>query len=220
MRSIRLLVVLLAAGAAADAAEAQTSPRLRQGSVPAPRAEAYGGGQVMLELTIDPAGRVTAADALVATPPFTDAIADVVRLWRFEPATTIIEDRLTPVAARVLLVAVFRPPSLYAGPAPGAVPQRHGTPSGDLPRPDSLAMPAYPPTAVGDGLVLVEIEMNGRDGAHSARVLTPPSGFDRAALDAVNGWRFDPPARPATAVPLFVYAILGFRAPVAPAARP
>jgi TonB family protein len=132
----------------------------------------------------------------------------------------MIEDRLTPVAGRVLLVAVFRPPSLYAGPAPGAVPQRRGTPSADLPRPDSLAMPAYPPTAVGDGLVLVEIEMNGR-GAHRAhRVLTPPSGFDRAALDAVNGWGFSPPAGPATADLRFVYAILGFRAPVAPAARP
>jgi TonB family protein len=213
MRSIGLLAVLLAASVA-GVAEAQTSSRLRQGFVPAPRGEAYGGGQVVLELMIDPAGRVTAADALLATPPFTDAVADAARRWRFEPATAIIKERLTPVASRVLLVAVFRPPSLYAGPAPGAEPQRHGTPSDDVPWPVSLAMPAYPPTAVGDGLVLVEIEMNRRGTARGAYVLTPQSGFDRAALDAVDGWRFTPPARPAIAEPLFVYAILGFRSPV------
>jgi TonB family protein len=79
-------------------------------------------------------------------------------------------------------------------------------------------MPAYPPHATGSGMVLVEIEMNARGEPRGYRVLTPVSGFDDAALDAVRAWRFQAPRVVETPEPLFAYAVLGFRAPLAPAA--
>ena len=114
------------------------------------------------------------------------------------------------------MAAVFRPPSLYAGPAPSPSPRDVAGPSPYVPYPKALAMPAYPPTAVGSGLVLVEITMTAGGEPRDFRLVSPVSGFDVAALDAVRKWRFRP--APATDVPdrVFVYAVLGFRTPLAP----
>jgi TonB family protein len=160
---------------------------------------------------------VTRVNRLRATPPYADALARAAGAWRFEPATAVIGERRSSVPAQVLVVAVFRPASLYAGPAPGALPQVRGLPSPRLPQPDSLAMPAYPPTAAGNGIVLIEIEMTAGADPRGSRILSPASGFDHAALDAVRAWRFSPPRGADVAGQVFVYAVLGFRAPLVPA---
>jgi hypothetical protein len=67
-------------------------------------------------------------------------------------------------------------------------------------------------------MVLIEIEMNARAEPRGYRVLSRGSGFDDAALDAVRAWRLRAPRAVETPEPLFVYAVLGFRAPLAPAA--
>jgi TonB family protein len=79
-------------------------------------------------------------------------------------------------------------------------------------------MPAYPAAASGNGTVLIEIEMTGRAEPHAWRVVGPASGFDAASLDAVRAWRFDAPQAPDAPDPLYVYAVIGFRAPLAPVA--
>ena len=81
-------------------------------------------------------------------------------------------------------------------------------------------MPAYPPTATGSGIVLVEIEMTARTEPRGYRVVSPASGFDGAALDAVRAWRFSTPRTVHAPEQVFVYAVLGFRAPLAPATPP
>ena len=81
-------------------------------------------------------------------------------------------------------------------------------------------MPAYPPTATGDGIVLLEIEMTALVHPRGYRILSPASGFDGVALDAVRAWRFRPPRAVDVPEQLFVYAVLGFRAPLAPATPP
>jgi TonB family protein len=77
-------------------------------------------------------------------------------------------------------------------------------------------MPAYPPTAIGDGVVLVEIDMSAQAKPCGYRIVGPASGFDAAALDAVRLWRFGAPQAADAKDRLFVYALLGFRAPLAP----
>lgn len=212
--AVAIAAVLLSASPDAIAGQLPTAPRLREGSLPAQIPNALGGGEVVLELTVDPGGGVTRVDRLRATPPYTDLVADAAAAWKFEPATVMIEGRLSTVAASVLVVAVFRPPSLYAGPAPGVPPQELAAPSLRLPRPASVVMPAYPPMARGDGIVLVEIEMSGRAERRGNRVVGRGSGFDAAALDAVRAWRFDAPRNPEGGDRLFVYGVLGFRTPV------
>jgi TonB family protein len=76
-------------------------------------------------------------------------------------------------------------------------------------------MPAYPPNARGDGVVLVEIEMTARAAVRDYRVVSEKTGFDSAALDAAKAWRFSPP-RTEASDRLFIYVVFGFRTPIAP----
>ena len=212
-------VSVLPAGIAAATGQTVTAPRLRAGRVPATTLFALGGGEVVLELTVGATGRVTELKQIRATPPYTDLVSDPAATWQFEPATMAVEGRTVPVAAPVLVAAVFRPPSIYAGPTAGTPPRTTGVPSPRLPRVESMVMPAYPATSVGDAVVLIEIEMTRSAQPVAYRILGPASGFDDAALDAVRGWRFTAPRDPDLPERLFVYAVAGFRTPVAALSR-
>jgi outer membrane biosynthesis protein TonB len=190
-------------------------PRLRDAVVPALPVQAYGGGEVMLELMVAPNGSVTAVEALRTSPPFTELVTQAASAWRFSAGTTLVDGRVTPVSAPVLVVASFRAPTIYAAPAPGALPASRGAPSARVPQLASLLTAgAYPPNARGDAVVIVEIEMTRLAAVRGYRIASPPSGFDAAALDAARAWRFAAPR--ATDVPdrLYVYGVLGFRHPV------
>jgi hypothetical protein len=217
--SAALVALILSAAVGAALEQRSTSPRLRESHLPAQIPQAFGGGEVVLELTVDSRGGVSRIERLRVTPPYADLLANAAAQWRFEPAMVPIEGRATSVAASVLVVAVFRPPSLYAGPAPGVPAQLLGAPSPRLPRVESIVMPAYPPRATGDGIVLVEIEMSGHAERRSYGIIGPSSGFDTAALDAVRSWRFDAPQAADAPDRLFVYAVVGFRTPLAPGTR-
>ena len=219
-RVLTVLVLVLATTISTADTQVATSPRLREDGLPARIPEAFGGGEVVLELAVDSSGAVTRVEHLRVTPPYADVLAHSAAAWRFEPATELIDGRTAAVPARVLVVALFRPASFYAGPAPGIPLQVRGLPSPQLPHPDSLVMPAYPPTATGSGIVLVEIEMTARAEPRGYRVVSPASGFDGAALDAVRAWRLSTPRALKAPDQVFVYAVLGFRAPLAPATPP
>jgi TonB family protein len=206
------LILSVAVGVAIE--DRSTSPRLRESRLPAQIFQALGGGEVVLELSIDSRGAVAQVDRVRVTPPYADLVADSTAEWRFEPAIVTFEGRATAVAGSVLVIAVFRPASFYSAPAPGVAPQVLGAPSPRVPRVESIAMPAYPPTATGDGIVLVEIEMSRRAEPRNYRIVGPTSGFDAAALDAVRTWRFGAPQPPDVPDPLFVYAVVGFRSPL------
>jgi outer membrane biosynthesis protein TonB len=207
---------MLSATVGAAVEQRSTSPRLREGRLPAQIPQALGGGEVVLELSIDSRGAVTQVERVRVTPPYADLVVNSAAEWRFEPATVMLEGRTIAVAGSVLVVAVFRPASFYAGPAPGVAPQVLGASSPLVPRVESIVMPAYPPKGTGGGIVLVEIEMNSRADTSSYRIVRPASGFDAAALDAVRAWRFGAPQTLDVPDPLFVYAMVGFRAPLAP----
>ena len=198
-------------GAAGD--QTPTSPRLVDGHVEQAIPRAFGGGEVVLELTVDSAGAVAEVARVRATPPYLDFAVKSVGSWRFTPATAVVDGRVTAVAAAVLVVAVFRPPLVYAGPAPGPRAQIVGALSRRVPSVDGVALPAYPPMAIGDGVVVVEIEIR-RGEAPNYRIVGPASGFDAAALDAVRSWRFVPPRDSSVPETTFAYAVLGFRAPL------
>jgi outer membrane biosynthesis protein TonB len=215
-----IAAVVLSATVGAAIEQGTASPRLREARLPTQMPEAFGGGEVVLELTVDPRGTVTRVDRVRVTLPYADLVASSAVEWHFEPATVVIDGRPTAIAAPVLVVGVFRPPSFYAGPSPGVPAQTLHAPSARLPRLQSVAMPAYPPTATGNGIVLVEIEMTGRAQPRTYRIVGPPSGFDTAALDAVRAWRFEAPQFADASDRLFVYAVVGFRAPLAPDTRP
>ncbi|MGE3889184.1 MAG: TonB family protein [Vicinamibacterales bacterium] len=208
--SIPILAVALSA-----TVEDVKAPRLKgAGALPRAAQLAVGGGEVALELFVGNDGAVAKVEVLTSTPPFTDAVTAAVRGWQFDPAQDTIDKQLVAVPGRVLVLAAFRPPAVYASPAPGGPTQVLGRPSAALPQPGALTMPPYPPKVFGDGTVLVEIEMSAAGAPREYRILGSKSGFDAAALEAVRSWRFGAPSLSRVPDPIYVYAIVSFREPV------
>jgi len=199
--------------------------RLRNGTVPPLPALATAGGQVLLELTVSPAGRVAEVRALVTTPPFTDFMVRAVRDWQFQPAEEETEAlRGSPastrsrqqVASKVLAVGVFRQPTLV-GPTLGEIPKGVAPASDEMAFPVNLGTPPYPVTARDPGVVLVEvrIDLDGHVGDAAAVTAAPP--FDALAVQAARESEFRPARVRGQPVMTRAYLVFGFAAPVGPA---
>ena len=208
---------------AASPAHAQLEPaRLRSGATPTlPLSNVVGSGQAWLLVSLNAEGVVTSIDTLSVTAPFDDIVRAAVRRWTFSPATEDGEPLTS--GSEVLVVAIFRPPSLHTLAAPS---QPRGTPGSNprpapVPIPVATAMPVYPTNAVGSGTVIVEAEVTLDGAVGAAAVIRSHPGFDRSALDAARRWRFQPATRNGRPVPSVAYLVFGFREPavVSPARR-
>ncbi len=224
MRGFVLCAALaLTAGAAQRAGvDAYRPARLADGSPPAsPGLAIAGGGEVLLEASVDAQGRVSHIDRLRVTPPYADMVANAVENWRFTPAEAFAErEGKRLVDSRVLVAALYRAPALYSGRTVGEVPKDVAKPSVSIPMPDELLAPSYPPNGSGDATVLLEVEVGADGVTKDVRVVHSGGGFDSAALQAVQRWTFRP-ARSADEGPLpsFAYVIVGFRQPIQPGIR-
>jgi TonB family protein len=196
---------------AAQTTDTFVSARRLSGALPStPSPRVIGWIEETLEIVVDATGRVAGTTPLRASPLPADPLVPAVTGWRFRPA--VEQGRAVP--SRVLVAAVFRPPQLYNTPTLGEPPVDRAPPSGEVPFPISTAAPPYPPLAVGDGVVLVEVRV-GLDGrVREPRVVTAASGFDPPALDAAGRWAFRPARRNGRAVEAYAYLLFGFRQPV------
>ena len=202
-----------APGAAQTVGGAFVPARRLSGSLPAPPApNVVGWTEEMLEVVVGATGRVQRLRPFRATPMPADAIAPALADWLFRPA---VVDRNRAVESRVLVAAMFRPPQLYDAPTLGTPPADLAAPSDEIPFPVESRRPRYPPLAVSDAVVLVEV-LVGLDGrVRETRIISGDPGFDQASLDAARGWRFRPARWNAAVVEAYSYLIFGFRRPVA-----
>ena len=224
MRGILLCaaLALMGAGIQKGTEESYRPARLADGSPPAsPAITIAGGGEVLLEVSVDAQGRVSHIDRLRATPPYTDMVAEAVENWRFTPAETFSErDGKRLVDSRVLVAAIYRAPALYNGRTVGEVPKDIAKPSISIPMPEELLPPSYPPNGSGDAMVLLEVELGADGTTKDVRVVHSGGGFDSAALQAVQRWTFRPArSLDEAALPSFAYIVVGFRQPIQPGIR-
>jgi TonB family protein len=202
---------------------AVSSAKLAGGALPPIPVQAVSAGEVVLEVSVSREGRVTAVKPLRDTAPFTDAMVAAVRGWSFTPAMDAPEAEAgaapdpkagAPMASTVLVLGVFRPPSLFPG-TPGEPPKDVARPSGASPSPASaLAMPAYPVNALSDGVVLLEVNVGSQGGVDGIGVVRSSPAFDQAAITAASALAFAPGrvhGRPAAAR---VYVVAAFRQPL------
>jgi TonB family protein len=83
-----------------------------------------------------------------------------------------------------------------------------------MPYPTSVAVPPYPPTALGQGAVLVEIEVSAEGRVEQTRLVgSAGSAFEAPALDAARAWVFRPARSNGRAVPSRAYIVFSFRWP-------
>ena len=195
-----------------------TPPRLAAGAPPGLAPMAIGGGQAILELSIDASGSVEKVRTLRSTPPFTQMLLDTVDRWSFAPATDHpigrddMPDSLRNVPSKVIVAAVYRAPALQ-GPTPGERPVDVAPPSADVAFPSVMPEPAFPANAQFGGVVMIEARVSASGVITVARVIRSAGPFDRAALSAVRQWRFRAP-RIGGASESNAYLIFGFPQPV------
>ena len=171
-----------------------------------------------LEVLVDTTGRVGLMTPLRASPLPADPLTPTVVGWRFQPTI----DRGVVVPSRVLVAAIFRPAQLNDAPTFGQLPVDLRAPSDEIPFPLVTETPQYPPLAVGDGVVLIEV-LVGVDGrVQQLRTFAATAGFEQIALNAAGRWSFRPARRNDRAVEAYAYLLFGFRTPVVvgPPARP
>ena len=187
-----------------------TTSRFASGKPPALPPLAANGGLVGLELRIASSGIVEDAIVVDDSPPFTEEMKKVLRLWKFEPAS--VEGTRAP--ARVALVGLFRAPTLLGGAPPP--PKIVSSPSGEIPYPTSTTTPAYPPQALSSGVVMLEVEVDEKGAVADVEILSQDEGFVAIAIEAARQFRFQPAKRDGRPVRSYAVLVLGFPQPVTP----
>jgi TonB family protein len=195
------------------------------GQLPPVSLQAMGGGEVTLELSVTKDGRVENVTVLRQTPPFTEALVAAVKTWTFTPAEDAAApaqdsrpDPSTkrPIEAKVLVVGLFRPPSLFPG-THGEVPKTVGRSSeGSAALTGGTTMPMYPPNALFDGVVLAELKVSASGAIERASIVRSAAAFDQPTLDAVKSLSFRPPQVHGRAAASNAYVVAMFRQPITP----
>jgi TonB family protein len=115
------------------------------------------------------------------------------------------------VAAPILVLGFFRPPAT-AFAAPDAPRYKDAVAPEELPWPTSVAVPPYPPNALGNGMVVLEADVSERGTVTRTRVLSRAGPFDAAAGDALAKWAFRPArykGREVQTRAFFVFSFMG-----------
>jgi TonB family protein len=211
-----VLALVLTPGVIAFAqTRSYTPPRLLRAELPAePGLLVVGGGEVMIEFTVDERGNVTRPTVVRSTPPYTEMVLAAIAQWRFQPARAS-DDRVPEraVEAPVTVTAVFRPPQFYSGPSLGESPREIGRLSGDVAYPISVTSPPYPPLAYEGGVLLYEVALAENGRLVDARTFASSGGFERAALAALLNTQFRGATHRARPVRSVTYVLFGFRQP-------
>ena len=195
---------LACAAAVVPSAQEIASPiTYRSGPLPPLAAQAVGGGEVFLEVSVNAEGHVAAVTPLRTTPPFTGLVVDAVRAWTFVPGAE----------GHVLVAAVFRPPAIQ-GPTLGELPRDVAAGSNRIPFPVSAVLPPFPPMAIATGVVLVEARVDAAGKVTDTIVTRSAPPFDDAARTAVHLWSFRPASAAGRPIASVVYVVLGFPLPV------
>jgi TonB family protein len=217
---MRLAVILAVAGGMTVAAD--TPAVFRSGSIPGLSVASVevGGGEVLLEVTVDKAGAVAGIKPLRETATFTERMIQSVKTWRFTPAETEIPAArrkpggpdTEPVESKVLVAGVFRKPAVI-GVTLGEPIKDVAAASPEIPFPTSLVAPPFPPGTMSPGVVLVEVRVDASGGVADAKVRVAAPGFDSAALDTARQWKFRAAKLSGAAAPSAAYIVFGFPVP-------
>jgi TonB family protein len=203
-------------------AQGQFAPaRYIAGEPPGVWVEAVSGGEVFVEVAVTKAGHAGAVTALRAAPGFTEYVLATLRDWRFQPAfqmgAAVSADGVRiapgPTQSKVLVACVFRPPVLI-GPTFGEPSRDVRVAPDDVAFPMSTVTPPYPPLALADATVVVEVTVGITGNVLSASAVRSVPGFDEAALAAARQWKFRPARIHRLLEETLAYIVFVFRRPV------
>jgi len=212
-----VMVMAVVVGVGAD-----TPAVYQSGAIPALSVMSVevGGGEVLLEVSVDKTGAVTAIEPLRETATFTERMTQAVKTWRFEPSKADIPaSRRKPggptteaVDTKVLVAGVFRWPAVI-GITLGEPIKDVASASDDIPYPTSVVTPPYPPGTMAPGVVLVEVAVDAKGNVTDAKIRVPSPGFESAALSTARQWKFRPAKLGGSPAASVAYIVFGFPTP-------
>ena len=171
---------------------------------------AINGGTVVAELILS-SGNVARVKILNGEAgAFGESAESALSAWRFAP-----EQKMP-----VIVVVHFRDPNFYStGPATRTVTP---PPAGlVLAYPKTVVDPAYPANSLGEGSVILRVDIAASGAIADTEVIKEAGILTRAGVDAVRKWSFlpakDARGRPAESS---IFAVLVFRMPVIAPTRP
>ncbi len=165
-------------------------------------------GVVMIDVGVDAQGMAGDSKILQDVAPFTGLIQNRLPGWKFQPAS---QDG-TAVPSRVLVIGVFRPAMLNF-PAPPKPRLPAPDPQSAVPIPTGISVPPYPPNAMNDAGVMVEVQLDDQGAVQDARVLDGIAPFSDISMTTARQWTFQPARRNGRGVPARVYMFFSFRQP-------
>ncbi len=169
---------------------------------PAYPPNAVTGGAVIMELH-SVAGKVEKVTVHSGEEPFVAAAKSALSQWRLHP------DR----KGADLVIVYFRQPGLYYLNEAGE--KINGRPAGNLPYPSYLLGPAYPPQGLGQGSVVLKLEISPEGKVARVQTERSSGSLGEASVDAIRKWEFQPALNDqGKAITSSVYAVMVFRSPV------
>ena len=170
------------------------------GSLPVfpPEARQRGiGGVVTMEVTIDPAGKVSGLKVVRSIPTFEAAAADAVRKWTFEAPKPLANGANPPRIQRVVF---------YFDVASARVEEAQRIPAqAPQPRKTKTVAPVAPAGAASHDnrptVVTLEAVVDRLGKVVDVRALSGPTSYQNAARDAVRQYEYEPLVANGNAIP-------------------
>ena len=163
---------------------------------------------VVLDLEPGQDGKIQSIEILQGVNPFLDVALENVRRWVFTPAGTP-----RPAESHVTVVFLFRPPDLFSSsPLQSSQSFRHDPDR--PPFPVELSDPGYPVSSVGEGVVMLELQITQTGSVESVRVVSDAPGLAAHTERALRAWKFKPAMRNGTAVAGNVIVVASYLRPV------
>src|SRR5215510_12248502 len=142
-----------------------TSPRLAQTPALEYPFTTTGTQWVVLDLETNRQGGVQAVQVLQGASPFLEVVLSNLRQWEFTPAGMSGSQE-----SHVTVIFMFRPRDIYSG-SPVLLSQLYRRNSDSGPFPVQLSDPGYPVTSVGEGLTILELQLNDSGSAGQVRII-------------------------------------------------
>jgi hypothetical protein len=162
---------------------------------------------VVLDVEVRQDGGPGSIVRLLGDNPFVDLAVTSVRGWTFTAARNPM-----PTESHVTAVFLFRAPNLFGG-SPVALPA--STTATD--RPPLLVElwdPGYPPTSVGEGATIVELQTGEAGNIEGSRVISDASGLASFTEQGLQSWKFQPAIREGKPSSATVIAVVSYLRPV------
>lgn len=205
-----------AAGSAEDGKGFTSPTPLSLVAVPFP-AQAFSGGEILLDAKVDTRGKVTDVRVVQGQAPFLEEALGALQTWTFLPAREDGRD----VNARVGIVFQFVQPYMPKLTARVHEYKETGTESKDRGAlPLYTLEPEYPPNSVGEGSVVLNEILDKEGRATSIHVVRDLPSLTSPTISAVRQWRYAPGRHEGEAVGSGVIVVVTFRRPAVASRTP